>query len=140
MNTLVKTALIPAALALTLTAALGTASAQTTTQARPNVLFLVETGRPGAVDVYVDGTQVEAGVQATDRPSALFLTPGTHEILVKTSLSGAVVAQASVKVVPNSPNAISLQNNDDTSGGRTGPYTLAFASGSTAVKNLLKSD
>ncbi|BDP43267.1 hypothetical protein DAETH_32360 [Deinococcus aetherius] len=140
MNKLAKTALIPAALVLTLNGTLNTAHAQTTTattQARPNVLFLADTGRPGAVDVYVDGTRVEAGVQATDRPSLLFLTPGAHDITVKTSLNGQVLATATLNVLPNSLNAVSLQNDYDANGM---DYTLALVSGSTAVRNLVNAD
>ncbi|WP_102126110.1 DUF4397 domain-containing protein [Deinococcus planocerae] len=129
MNKLAQTALIPAALALTLTGALGTASAQTTPQARPNVLFLADTGRPGAVDVYVDGTRIEAGVQATDRPGTLFLTPGTHVVTVKTNRGGEVLATTTVNVLGNTLYALSLQNDEDTPG-----YTLALASGAAMSK------
>ncbi|WP_216321973.1 DUF4397 domain-containing protein [Deinococcus aestuarii] len=139
MNKLVKTALIPTAFALTLTGVLGTALAQTTPP-RPNVLFLADTGRPGAVDVYVDGAQVKAGVQATGRPSPLFLTPGAHEITVKTSLSGEVLATATLNVAPNSLNAVSLQNSSNVPGVHATDYTLALASGGTAVRNLVQSD
>lgn len=139
MNKLVKTALIPATLALTLTGVLGTASAQSA-QARPNVLFVADTGRPGAVDVYVDGTRVEAGVQATDRPSLLFLAPGAHEITVKTSLSGEVLATATLNVTPNSFSAVSFQNGSGAQSGTATDYTLALASGAAAVKNLVESD
>lgn len=144
MNKLVQTALIPTALALTLTGVLGTAFAQTTpaqaTPARPNVLFLADTGRPGAVDVYVDGTRVEAGVQATGRPRPLVLAPGAHEITVKTSLSGEVLATATLNVAPNSLNAVSFQNSSNVPGVHATDYTLALASGGTAVRSLVQSD
>ncbi|MEF2277078.1 DUF4397 domain-containing protein [Deinococcus sp. YIM 134068] len=133
-----KTALTTAALLLTAAMTLGAAGAQTitgttgTATAHPNVLFLADTGRAGAVDVEVDGTQIQTNVRASDRASALRLTPGTHAITVKASVGGATLATTTLNVMANSLYAVSLQNDEDTMG-----YELALASGDTAVRTAV---
>ncbi|GBF04549.1 hypothetical protein DAERI_020146 [Deinococcus aerius] len=120
---------IPAALIL---AAVG--AGQVTLQAQgmggegANVMLIDGTGRPGAVDVYVDGALVERQMLAGDRPGQLHLTPGTHQVTVKSSDAGTVLASTAVDVQAGRPYALSFQND-----WRVIDYTLNVSSGDRAV-------
>ncbi|UQN07537.1 DUF4397 domain-containing protein [Deinococcus sp. QL22] len=127
--------------ALLLTTAFTVAQAQTGQQSlnanndAATLYFLVDTGRAGAVDLFVDGQKVVAQALATDAATLLNLTPGSHNIMVKTAYDGLVVTQGSINLAANQSYALGFQNND----GAT-DYTLAFFSGNHSIQQLINGD
>lgn len=97
-----------------------------------NVYFMVDTGRAGAVDLFVDGQKVVGQALATDAATLLNLTPGNHDILVKTTYDGAVLVQSTINVALDQWYALGFQNND----GAT-DYDLTFLSGSRNIQQYL---
>lgn len=93
-----------------------------------NFMLIDGTGRPGAVDVYVDGRLVERQMLATDQPGRLHLTPGKHQIVVKSSDTGTVLALSGVAVQAGRPYVLSFQND-----WRVVNYTRNGSSGDRAV-------
>ncbi|WP_019010428.1 DUF4397 domain-containing protein [Deinococcus aquatilis] len=97
-----------------------------------NVYFMVDTGRAGAVDLFVDGQKVVAQALATDAATLLNLTPGSHDILVKTAYDGMTIAQSTINVALDQWYALGVQNNDTAT-----DYDLTFVSGSRNVQQFL---
>lgn len=131
---------IPATLMLT--AAVGSAGAVQVTPQAPgtgsgsvNFMLVDGTGRPGAVDVYVDGTLVDRQMLATDQPGRLHLRPGRHQVTVKSSYAGTVLASTGVDVQAGRPYALSFQND-----WRVIDYTLNLSSGDRAVWRAMNSN
>ncbi|MDB5046295.1 MAG: hypothetical protein JWQ08_2345 [Deinococcus sp.] len=124
---------------LLLTATFTGAQAQTGQQVlnpdNANVYFLVDTGRAGAVDLFVDGQKVVAHALATDTPTLLTLTPGNHDILVKTSYDGVTIAQNTVDVATNENYALAFGNDDSAV-----DYDLTFMSGSHTIQQYLNGE
>ncbi|THF69831.1 DUF4397 domain-containing protein [Deinococcus sp. Arct2-2] len=111
--------------ALLLTAATFTAAhAQVVSQDDASVYFDIDAGSANMVDFYIDGALTVANARTGDDIGVTTLTPGQHDIVVKSSYGGNILSTSTINVSGGNWYTVALA-----AGPSSGNYALSFESG-----------
>lgn len=112
------------AAALLLTATFTAAQAQVMSQDDASVYFDIDAGSARTVDFYIDGALAVANAKTGDDIGVTTLTPGQHEIVVKSSYGGNILSTSTINVSGGNWYTVALAAGESSS-----TYALSFESG-----------